>query len=265
MSRCEFSAALGALGLFFLMVIPAAAAQVDVTVGPTDAIWLAGRTDVTIPAASESWTFLGRHPGSTPEEALERMPNFISVMEGDVVRVLDPVDGGINFFNGFGVNPGDFFGPGGNGSSGSNLSGIGGISGYIGPQGPLLGLFLSDAIPSAGPAPVALNFTTGGLGTDFTSLMPELGQVFYIGDGVTSDGVFQQFTAPTGATRLFLGIPDGFNFGGAPGAYDDNDGSYRVRVGINEVPDNLPLVPEPATAGMLLLGAAVVLGRRRRN
>lgn len=241
---------------------PAVAAQFDVNVGPTDAIWLAGRTDVVIPPASQPWGFLGRHPGPTPEEALERMPAFVPVVGGDVVRVLDPVDGGINFFNGLGP---PFFGPGGNGSAGSNLSALGGISGYSGPQGPLVGVFLDDTIPSAGPAPTTLDFTTGGLGADFTMLSPQLRQVFYIGDGVTSGDVFQLFTAPAGATRLFLGIPDGFSFGGAPGAYDDNDGGYRVRVGVNQVPDNMPLVPEPATAGLLLIGGLVVLSRRPRR
>jgi len=83
-----------------------------------------------------------------------------------------------------------------------------GISGYIGPQGPLVGVFLSNAVPSSG-APAALDFSSGGFGTDFATLSPLLGQVFYIGDGKTSGGIFQTFTAPAGATRLFLGIPDG--------------------------------------------------------
>ncbi|MFN5768656.1 MAG: PEP-CTERM sorting domain-containing protein, partial [Pirellulaceae bacterium] len=85
---------------------------------------------------------------------------------------------------------------------------------------------------------------------------------FYIGDGITSAGVIQTFYAPAGATRLFLGIPDGFGFGGAPGAYDDNDGSYGIRLGINEVPTN---VPEPASSISFLVSIVIIGTRRLRT
>lgn len=251
------------LGMVWLLTAgPARAEIIDLTVHGSDAIFLAGRTDVTIPAASDPWTgpadsFLIRHISPTPEEILETLPPVVSVAAGDVIRALDPAIGGVNFFNGFGP---PYFGPSGNGAAGSSLTALGGISGYLGPQGPLTGVFLDDSIPSSGPAPATLDFTPGGLGLDFLTLTPELGQVFYIGDGVTSGGVFQTFIAPTGATRLFLGIPDGFGFGGAPGAYDDNDGSYRVRIGINEVPP--PVVPEPSTLALLVAGCVAYAGRR---
>lgn len=240
------------------------AANFVVTVEGADAIYLAGRTDLTVPDPSAPWTgpgdYLVRHGGPTPEEAKESFPSMISVVAGDVVRVLDPTIGGINFFNGFGP---PYFGPSGNTAAGSNLTALGGLSGYAGPQGPLTGVFLDDAIPVSGP-PSALDFTPGGLGQDFLSLSPEIGQVFFIGDGVTSGGVFQEFTAPTGATRLFLGIPDGFGFNGPPGAYDDNDGSYRVVIGVNQTPS----IPEPLAITLALSVAVWSLadqaGRRRR-
>lgn len=173
---------------------------------------------------------------------------------GDIIQVLDPAEGGINFFNGFGP---PFFGPGGNGAAGSSLTSLDGISGYAGPQGPLVGVFLDDSIPSTGPAPATLDFRPGGIGIDFVTLSPSLRQVFYIGDGVNAANEFQSFVAPAGATRLFFGIPDGFGFGGPPGAYDDNDGSYRIRVGVNRTP-----VPEPATLGLIAAGAIVAVRRR---
>ncbi|MEO5881189.1 MAG: PEP-CTERM sorting domain-containing protein [Caldimonas sp.] len=237
----------------------AAQAQVyDVTVDGSDAIWLAGRTDIVIPAADQPWPGgLLRHGGPTPEEILETVPSFLSVVAGDVIKALDPAVGGISFFNGFGA---PLFGPGGNGASGSSLTSFGGISSYIGPQGPLVGVFLSDAIPSAG-APAGLDFSPAGLGIDFLSLSPLLGQIFYIGDGKTAGGDFQSFIAPVGATRVFFGIPDGFGFGGAPGAYDDNDGSYAIRIGVNQVPG----IPEPETYALMLAGLALLRVAARRR
>lgn len=238
------------------------AAIIDLTIDGSDAIFLAGRTDLTIPDASQPWTgpgdYLVRHGGPTPEEIQETLPPQIAISAGDIIRALDPAVGGISFFNGIGA---PYYGPGGNGLSGSSLTALGGISGYIGPQGALAGVFLSDAVPTSG-APATLDFSPGGLGIDFLSLTPELGQIFYIGDGKTLADVFQTFIAPTGATRLVLGIPDGFGFNGPPGAYDDNDGSYRIRLGINEIPTELP---EPGNLALLLAGlAGMLFGRRRK-
>ncbi|TWT85732.1 hypothetical protein Pla123a_05390 [Posidoniimonas polymericola] len=240
----------------------ARAVSYAVNVDGVDAIFLAGRTDLTIPDASLPWTgpgdYLVRHPSPTPEEALESLPSGIGITAGDVVRVLDPTIGGIDFYNGFGP---PYFGPSGNSLAGSSVGSLGGISGYAGPQGPLTGVFLDDSVPSAGPAPSTIDFTPAGIGVDFPELSPELGQVFYIGDGVTSGGVFQEFTAPAGATRLFLGIPDGFGFSGPPGAYDDNDGSYRVVIGVNE----LPVIPEPTAATLVALAACCFARAQRRR
>jgi hypothetical protein len=256
---------LGAIMLLLVVAAPrttSASGVYNITIDGSDAIFIAGRTDLLpIPSLNgDPWAFvLKRHSFITPEAIVETLPPSVPVAGGDIVRLSDPAVGGISFYNGFAPPA---FGPSGNGLSGSNLSSLGGISGYIGPQGPLAGVFLDDSIPDTGPAPATLDFSTGGIGIDFASLSPDLGQVFYIGDGVNSGGDFQEFIAPTGATRLFLAIPDGFGFVGPPGAYDDNDGAYRVRIGVNQI----PVVPLPAAAwsGLALLGGLGVVRKLRR-
>lgn len=257
----KFLVSLG-FAAFMSPLAPAMATVINVTVDGGDAIFLAGRTDLTIPPASAPWntgTHLIRHGWSTPEEIQESIPPSINITAGDIIRLADPAVGGISFYNGFGA---PFYGPSGNGINGSSLSALDGISGYKGPQGPLTGVFLDNSIPNGSTAPSTLDFTSFGLGTDFLTLSPLLEQVFYIGDGLTSSGIFQTFIAPTGATRLFLGIPDGFGFNGLPGAYDDNDGSYQVRVGINEIPST---VPEPTTMALMSMGLAGLGAVRRRR
>ena len=237
------------------------AAVIDLTLEGSDAIWLAGRTDLVIPPASAPWPLgLVRHGGPTPEEIQETMPPGVGISAGDVIRVLDPATGGISFFNGFGA---PLYGPEGNPGN-SNITAFGGISGYIGTQGALVGVFLTDAVPAALPPPT-LDFSPGGLGKEFLTLSPVIGQVFYIGNGVTSGNVYQEFMAPASATRVFFGITDAFGFGGAPGAFDDNDGSYRIRVGINEVPTSPTAVPEPATLTLLGLGMSALGYARKRS
>jgi hypothetical protein len=239
----------------FLMCLTSAASAtvVDMTVLGTDSIFLAGRTDLTILDPSLTWPGgMGRHPYTTPEELQETLPPIVTVRSGQVVKAASPAIGGISFYNGYGMDGGSIFGP--SGALGwTNLSSFGGISGFLSEgRGPLVGVFLDDSIPN-GMAPTRLDFTAIGIGTDFLTLAPDLGQVFYIGDGVTSGGIFQEFIAPVGSTRLALGIPDGFSFRGSPGAYDDNDGYYRISMN----------VPEPTSLALICLGlAGICLARK---
>ena len=237
------------------------ALSVAVTIRGSDAIYLAGRSDVIIPPLDLQGTFiLARHNYTPPfplDFVQETFPPVFAVAPGDVVRVANPAIGGINFYNGFGP---PYYGPEGNNVQ-SSLTPLGGLSGWLGTQGPLAGVFLDNSIPLGGAAGT-LDFWSAGT-RDFTTLSPALGQVFFIGDGVNSGGIRQQFIAPAGATRIFLGIPDGFGFLGPPGAYEDNDGSYRIVFAINEEPQ---IIPEPLT----MMGVALGLGalgqylRRRR-
>ncbi len=132
----------------------------------------------------------------------------------------------------------------------------GGISGFRSDRIlPLVGVFLDDNAPGA-PAPATLQFTASGLGFNFTTLSPALGQVFYIGDGKTASNQDQLFFAPAGATRLFLGFADAPYSTGAPGAYADNSGQLNVTV---------TPVPEPGSIALCIIGASLILVGRKRG
>lgn len=94
----------------------------------------------------------------------------------------------------------------------------------------LVGVFLAPKPPAK--TPKTLDFSDKALGTTFEKLEPQLGQVFFIGDGHPGDpgGATHDFVVPKGATRLFLGYADGFGFQGTPGAYGDNKGGLAVTV-----------------------------------
>jgi hypothetical protein len=150
------------------------------------------------------------------------------------------------------------------GYSGSGLSGIA----VDDRQMFLAGVFLGPTNPGA--APVNFNYTTTS--PDALSFSPLLGQVFFIGDGLGTGLVAQQFFVPSGATRLFFGFADGIpGFGVAsapvsPDAYWDNSGSLTFAADYLLTPEMLPPAETPEPLSFLLVGggiAALALFRRR--
>lgn len=114
----------------------------------------------------------------------------------------------------------------------------------------LTGVFLGPANP--GTAPSTIDYTT--LSSNALSFNPLLGQVFFIGDGLGTGSIVQQFFVPSGATRLFFGFADGIpGFGSPstpvpPGAYTDNSGSLTV---------DYSYAPIPEPLSFLLVGAGI--------
>lgn len=192
------------------------------------------------------------------------LPTVVNLSSGTASLTFSGVQGSISCTSSAGCitmdNGGHYNDADGTGGA-STLNGTGttGLSGITAPgAGWLVGVLVASGGPS-GSAPTALDFTTGS-GTSFTSLSPQLDQVFFIGDGLTGDGAgtTQTFYVPTGAATLYLGIADACSYSGAPSCYNDNSGTYSLTV--NQSADALS-VPEPsgwAVLGFGLVGLAVL-------
>ncbi len=98
----------------------------------------------------------------------------------------------------------------------------------------LAGMFLGTTAPASSPA--ALPSLTGA---EFL-VSPLLGQVFWVGDGLTEAGIRQSYVAPSGATRFVLGFVDAGCQGCVPGGYGDNTGTVSAQVSINSLSRSIP-------------------------
>jgi|GEM_PF-5978730 len=123
-----------------------------------------------------------------------------------------------------------------------DITGVAGISGYVNRNNSahLVGVFVGDTALAQTPA--RLDFSADAIGEAFSTLSPGLGQVFFIGDGLTPGGKVQEFTAPAGAVKLYLGFPDAnsgeatFVYTGPPNNYSNNTGSWAIRLAVTPGP-----------------------------
>jgi len=161
-------------------------------------------------------------------------------VNNEALPPTDPPDGGVFFTSPFTGLPGTDQGNG--------------IARMNAPVNALVGVFLDDGVPSASPAPPGLDFSDAGLGTAFGQLCPGLKQPFFIGDGLTGRGTGapQQFVVPAGATRLFLGTVDGFD-------WNTNSGAFSVLVTSTTPMSIATGVNQPVFGVGQTLSASVVL------
>ena len=87
------------------------------------------------------------------------------------------------------------------------LGGVLGKSDVFAPMVSMVGVFIGPNDPENTAPPSALDFSSPAA-RNFTILKPQLGQVFFVGDGKTDSGEIQKFEVPIGASRLYLGVWD---------------------------------------------------------
>lgn len=88
------------------------------------------------------------------------------------------------------------------------------------PINSVVAIFLTDATPiGTSGLPAGLDFSTTA-SRDFATISPEIGQTFFIGDGRRDDGDLQRFVVPKGATRLFVGTMDAYEWNNNVGGFD---------------------------------------------
>jgi len=97
-----------------------------------------------------------------------------------------------------------------------------GIANVPAPIGAAMGVLLTNSAPNPTSAPAGLDFGTQAP-RDYSSVSPLTKQVFFIGDGKTSTGETQTIVIPTGATKLYLGMMDAWQ-------WNDNVGNFSTKL-----------------------------------
>lgn len=221
-----------------------------------------GNAGFSVPGSTSLYQVFG-HSGTVTGTATDA-PWFAFAAGSGNVFTFTAVTGGLNCCN----DPGNLATPEGGNWLGpaSTITGINGISDAFGnTQLPLVAMFGSEADPFGNAPPAALPAWDA---QNPVSQTPALYQVFFVGDGRTgfnaAGGALLTFTAPAGATRLYVGFVDAANFVGVSAWYDDNPGAVAGTV-------HLAAVPEPATFASMALGLLALAGwfrhrsgRRRR-
>jgi hypothetical protein len=171
--------------------------------------WLAGMPSGSTIAATGGNPTSARAPDNSPAQV-----TGINLSAGNEL-VFRQASGTTSY-----INAGNY-GPDGQTDWIVNQAAVNGINTTYAPIQALMGIFLDDRAPNTYSQAAALDFSTS-TSRNFSSLSPQLKQVFFIGDGLDNNGNLQRFVVPNGATRLYLGIMD------EKGWWWDNTGELTV-------------------------------------
>jgi len=209
-------------------VATASVFSTEVTAPSMGNLWLAGMPDNS--TSTNLQGNAGRYDNSGTSSNTKQRPQEVSLSTlglaaGDLVS-FEGLSGQAN--NGGGSNSN--VGPDGNtswnvalGNSAPSVvpnNSVNGIANVRAPISACMAVFLNDNAPNTTSAPSCLDFATVAQ-RDYSLLAPELKQPFHVGDGKTNWGEVQHIRIPTGATRIFLGMMDAWQ-------WNDNQGSFRL-------------------------------------
>lgn len=183
------------------------------SIGAQGCPWLAGMPNNSTVAATDGNTQPSRAPAQSPTAV-----SGIDLSAGTKISFRQ-ASGQTSWDDGSDGS----FGPDGDTSWIVQQAAANGINSTQAPIGALVGIFLDNRAPNTYSQASAGNFSTSS-SQNFTTLAPPLKQVFFIGDGLNSSNVLQQFTVPNGATRLYLGVMD------EKGWWWDNTGTIATTI-----------------------------------
>jgi hypothetical protein len=185
---------------------------------------------ISVPGTGDPW-LSGMPDGSTAsydDTAPTASPPMMTIPAGATgyltfTNVSGTVAHGSGLYNGPEGNTSSIYSHGADSPGGPTPAAENGIADAVAPINALMGVFLDDNQPNTTSAPSTRNYSTSA-SRDQTSYSDiQLKQPFFIGDGVTSTGTVQQFKIPPGATRLYLGPMDGYE-------WKNNLGSFSVTI-----------------------------------
>jgi Flp pilus assembly protein TadG len=197
-----------------------ATAIATVTTGTSDSPTVSAKDNPFLSGMPSGSVASNPNPHNNPDYAPADSPvqANISINPGSTLT-FDGVNGGANNFSSTTLYDAD----GNTGWICNNSNGPeNGISDMSAPINCLVGVFMDNSQPSTSSPPASLDFSTA-TARDFSTLKPALKQIFFIGDGRRSTGEVQNFVVPTGATRLFIGTWDAYE-------WNNNVGSFNLTV-----------------------------------
>jgi hypothetical protein len=195
-------------GVFALTVAgpaPTSAVTVEVAVSGQADPWLAG-----MPDGSTASCYLGEC-SVAPDQSPTHVPD-LCLVAGDSLTFQ--ITGGTAQDPGYPLLP-----PDGGQPTIHHAGADNGMSTIIAPISSCLGVFLDEDQPDQSPAPPDQDFSTIE-SQNYLSLSPALKQLFFVGDGRTTKGVVQEVVIPMGATRLYLGTMDSWEWSNNIGELD---------------------------------------------